>query len=94
MGLPFPESAGGFGATAVEAAIVAGELGRAGLDTAYAESLVATALLVEAGQTALVEAVAAGSALVVPALAEPGRAWTTTTSTVKAEPGGGADAGP
>ena len=57
LGLPFPEASGGFGATAVEVSLVATELGRAEIQTAYADALVAAALLVDAGQTELTAAV-------------------------------------
>lgn len=89
LGLPFPEATGGFGASPVEVSLVAGELGRAGVRSAYAEALVAASLLVDAGQTDLVGAVAEGSALVIPALAEPGMAWSLACSTVTAELSGG-----
>ncbi|MDN5790085.1 MAG: acyl-CoA dehydrogenase [Micrococcales bacterium] len=88
LGLPFPEAAGGFGASPVEVSLVAGELGRAGIRSAYGEALVAASLLVDADQTDLVGAVADGAALVIPALAEPGRAWSLAASTVAAEGSG------
>ncbi|MDE9364101.1 acyl-CoA/acyl-ACP dehydrogenase [Luteipulveratus sp. YIM 133132] len=84
LGLPYPEDAGGFGASAVEVAVVASELGRAGVLTAYAESLVAGSLLAQAGHELLGD-LTEGSALVVPALAEPGRAWSLASSSVQAE---------
>ncbi|MEO7130831.1 MAG: acyl-CoA dehydrogenase family protein, partial [Dermatophilaceae bacterium] len=90
LGLPFSEEAGGFGASPVEVSLVAGELGRAGVHTAYAEALVAASLLVDGEQTEVLGAVADGSVLVIPALAEPGRAWSLTASTVTAK-GSGSD---
>ena len=85
LGLPFGENDGGFGASPIEVSLVATELGRAGVQTAYAEALVAASLLVSSGsQSGLVESVAEGSALVLPALAEPQRAWSPTTSSVRA----------
>lgn len=74
LGLPFPEDAGGFGASAVEVFVAARELGRAGIPSAYADALLAASLLVAAGDD-LLEAVVAGEALVLPALAEPMRVF-------------------
>lgn len=82
LGLPFPEDAGGMGAGPVEVMIVASELGRAGMRTPYAETMVAGTLL---GTDTLLESVCDGSALVVPALDEPGRAWSPTPVGVVAD---------
>ncbi|AKU17684.1 acyl-CoA dehydrogenase family protein [Luteipulveratus mongoliensis] len=84
LGLPFAEDVGGFGASAVEVSLVATELGKAGVRTAYADALIAGSLLATAGSD-LLESVTDGSALVVPAMAEPDRAWSITTSSVTAE---------
>ncbi len=78
LGLPFAEDAGGVGASAVEASVVATELGRAGVLSAYADALVAGSLLASAGETELLGQVTEGTALVLPAFAEPGRAWSLT----------------
>ncbi|KAB7744711.1 acyl-CoA dehydrogenase [Nostocoides sp. F2B08] len=74
LGLPFREEAGGFGASAVEVFVAARELGRAGLQSAYADALLAGSVLADAGDDLLGSAVA-GEALVLPALAEPMRAF-------------------
>jgi alkylation response protein AidB-like acyl-CoA dehydrogenase len=78
LGLPFAEEAGGFGASPVESSVVAGELGRAGVSCAYADALVAGSLLASSGEAELLGAVAEGTAFVLPAIAEPGRAWSLT----------------
>lgn len=75
LGLPFAEDAGGFGASAVEVFLAARELGRAGVQTAYADVLLATSLLVAAGDSDRVQASVSGERLVLPALAEPMRAF-------------------
>lgn len=75
LGLPFPEETGGFGASAVEVSLVATELGRAGLQSAYAEALAAGQVLARTGQHELLEQLIGGDALVLAAFAEPGRAW-------------------
>ena len=72
LGLPFPEEDGGMGAGPVEAMVVALELGRAGVRTAYSETLTAAAML---GDDKLFGAAVEGSRVVVPALFEPMRAW-------------------
>ncbi len=88
LGLPFAEEAGGFGATPVEASVVAGELGRAGVSSAYADALVAGSLLASAGESELLGDVAEGGAFVLPALAEPGRAWSLTAFATNAKGSG------
>lgn len=88
LGLPFAEEVGGMGAGPIEAMVVATELGRAGARAAYAESLTAGALLAAADEPdALLGALIEGSRLVVPALFEPGRAWSPTPVAVTASGG-------
>lgn len=84
LGLPFPEEAGGFGASAVEVFLAAEELGRAAVQSPYADALLATSLLAAAGDD-LVEAAVSGEALVLPALAEPMRAFAPVPGGVTAE---------
>lgn len=79
LALPFEDGAG-----PVEVMVVAEELGRARATSAYADALLAGHILVAAGHDDVVEAVGEGSALVVPALDEPGRAWS-LESTVTAQ---------
>lgn len=75
LGLPFSEETGGFGASTVEVSLVATELGRAGLQTAYADALAAGQVLARAGQHDLLEQLIGGETLVLAAFAEPGREW-------------------
>jgi alkylation response protein AidB-like acyl-CoA dehydrogenase len=71
------------GAGPVEVMVVAQELGRARAVAPYAEMLVAGHLL---GDDELVEQVGSGEAVVVPVLAEPGRAWgSAPTATARQE---------
>lgn len=88
LGLPFAEEAGGFGASAVEVFVAARELGRAGVQSAYADALLATSLLAAAGD-ALVGSAVSGEALVLPALAEPMRAFSPVPGGVTANASGG-----
>ena len=81
LGLPFAEAVGGMGAGPIEAMVVASELGRVGERTAYSEMLTAATLL---GSDDLVAAAIEGTTLVVPALFEPGRAWSPTPHGVRA----------
>ena len=74
LGLPFGEDVGGFGASAVEVFVAARELGRASVQSPYADALLASSLLAAAGAD-LLEAAVSGEALVLPALAEPMRAF-------------------
>ena len=74
LGLPFGEDVGGFGASAVEVFVAARELGRAGVQSPYADALLASSVLAAAGDDLLATAVS-GEALVLPALAEPMRAF-------------------
>ena len=83
LGLPFPEAAGGFGAGAVEVFVAARELGRAGVQSAYADALLAGSVLAAAGDELLSSAVA-GEALVLPALVEPMRAFSAVPGGVTA----------
>lgn len=79
LALPFGEEVGGAGASAVEVAIAATELGKARVVTAYADVLTAAALIAFGGsdqqRSKLLPDLLDGSSLIVPALAEPGRAW-------------------
>ena len=87
LGLTVAEDDGGMGASEVEAMVAATELGRGNLVTAYAPALLATSLLVElGGQGDLLAAAAAGEALVLPAIGEPGRTFDLTAHDVSAEP--------
>ncbi|WP_446664918.1 acyl-CoA dehydrogenase family protein [Flexivirga sp. B27] len=79
IALPFGEDVGGAGASTVEVAIAAAELGSARVVTAYAEALTAAGLIAHGGTDAqraeLLPDLLDGSSLIVPAFAEPGRAW-------------------
>ncbi|NNG38984.1 acyl-CoA dehydrogenase [Flexivirga sp. ID2601S] len=79
IALPFAEELGGADASAVEVAIASAELGRARVATAYAEALVAAQAIALAGddqqRKELLPPLLEGESLVVPALSEPGRAW-------------------
>lgn len=79
IALPFAEEVGGAGASPVEVAIAAAELGRARMVTAYADGLTAAALIAFGGtdeqRAKLLPDLLDGSTLIVPAFAEPGRAW-------------------
>ena len=79
LALPFGENVGGADASAVEVAIAAAELGRARLATAYAAALTAAGLIAFGGtdeqRSKLLPDLLDGGSLIVPALAEPGRAW-------------------
>jgi hypothetical protein len=83
LALPFEEGAG-----PVEVMIVAEELGRARARSAYAEMLVAGHVLADTGHE-LVEAIGEGAAVVVPALAQPGRAWSLDSSVAATQSGQG-----
>lgn len=83
LGLPFPEAAGGFGAGAVEVFVAARELGRAGVQSPYADALLATSVLAAAGSD-LVGSAVSGETLVLPALAEPMRAFSAVPGGVTA----------
>ncbi|NLJ53983.1 MAG: acyl-CoA dehydrogenase [Intrasporangiaceae bacterium] len=87
LGLPFAEDVGGFGASAVEVFVAARELGRAGVQSAYADALLATSLLAAAGD-GLVEAAVSGESLVLPAFAEPMRAFAAVPGGIRAEVSG------
>jgi hypothetical protein len=79
LALPFDEEIGGAGASTVEVAVAATELGRGRIASAYAEALTAAALISFAGnetqRSGLLPDILDGTSLVVPAFAEPGRAW-------------------
>ncbi|MFN2318907.1 MAG: acyl-CoA dehydrogenase family protein [Dermatophilaceae bacterium] len=89
LGLPFSEDAGGFGASAVEVFVAARELGRAGVQSAYADALLAASLLA-AADDALLEETVSGESLVLPALAEPMRAFAPVPGGVTASVSGDA----
>ncbi|MFC6705355.1 acyl-CoA dehydrogenase family protein [Flexivirga alba] len=79
IALPFGEDVGGAGATTVEVALAAMELGKARVVTAYADALAAAGLIAFGGsdeqRAKLLPDLLEGSSLIVPAFAEPGRAW-------------------
>ncbi|WP_018156770.1 acyl-CoA dehydrogenase family protein [Demetria terragena] len=75
LGLPFAEEVGGFGASHVEVSLVATELGRAGLQSAYADALVAGQVLASAGQQDMLEQLIGGESLILASFAQPGRGW-------------------
>ncbi len=79
IALPFGEDVGGAGATTVEVALAAMELGKARVVTAYADALTAAGLIAFGGsdeqRAKLLPDLLDGSSLIVPAFAEPGRAW-------------------
>lgn len=87
LGLPFRSELGGMGAGPVECGIVAAELGRAGVVTAYPNTLVALQVLADAASPLLADATD-GTALVLPALDEPGQAWSPARTSVTATGGG------
>jgi alkylation response protein AidB-like acyl-CoA dehydrogenase len=70
VALPFEEGAG-----PVEVMLVAEELGRARVRSPYVDVLLAGHVLAQTGQDDLLAQLGEGSALVVPALNEPDRAW-------------------
>lgn len=86
FGLPFAEEVGGYGASLVEAGVVATELGRAQWVTPYPEVITAGAMLAVAGDqhAETIGAIAEGEQLVLPALYEPRRAWDPFGPTVTA----------
>lgn len=79
LALPFGEDVGGADASTVEVAIAATELGKARVVTAYADALTAAGLIAFGGsdeqRAKLLPDLLDGSSLIVPAFAEPGRAW-------------------
>lgn len=91
LGLTIATERGGLGATAVEAAIAATELGRGQLDAPYALALLAARLVEDLDGDAhaeLLGAIATGQAVVLPALTEPLRPFGPTAHDVTATPGG------
>lgn len=83
LALPFADGVG-----PVEVMLVAEELGRGRARSAYVDMLLAGHVLADVGHD-LVDAVGDGSALVLPALAEPGRAWSLDTSVKATQAGDG-----
>ncbi len=83
LALPFEDGVG-----PVEVMIVAEELGRGRARSAYTETVLAGHVLADCGHE-LVEAIGEGTAVVVPALAEPGRAWSLESTVTATEAGGG-----
>lgn len=87
-GLAWPEDDGGVGAGFTDLAVAATEVGRSGLQVPLAETVVAGSLVRALAPDDLRREVLGGltdgSLLPVPALAEPLRAWSTTTSDVTA----------
>ncbi|WP_068396212.1 acyl-CoA dehydrogenase family protein [Kribbia dieselivorans] len=91
LGLPYSEEHGGFGASLVEAVLVAVELGRGRIQSAYADSILAGVLVEELGtdeQKSLIEAIASGESLVIPAINEPMREFSHDAHTVTATQAG------
>lgn len=70
LGMPFPESAGGFGGTLIDAGLLAEELGRAALPSPYIHTIAAGLTLLEAERTDLLAKLISGDLVVVPAFAE------------------------
>lgn len=89
LGLAFGEDVGGAGASTVELSVAATELGRGRVLSAYAETTVAAELINRAGaadqKAKFLPDLLDGSSLIVPALAEPSRAWSLAASDVTAE---------
>ena len=79
LALPFDDGAG-----PVEVMVVAEEFGRARVRSPYVDAVLAGHVLAATGQDALLEAVGEGTALVLPAFAEPSRSWH-STPTVSAD---------
>jgi alkylation response protein AidB-like acyl-CoA dehydrogenase len=71
VALPFEEGAG-----PVEVMLVAEELGRARVRSPYVDVLLAGHVLARTGPAELLAQLGDGSALVLPAIHEPGRSWT------------------
>lgn len=74
LGLPFDEEKGGFGASAVEVALAASELGAARVALPYADAMAAAAALAAAGHDLLGDVVS-GEALVLTAFNQTDTAW-------------------
>jgi alkylation response protein AidB-like acyl-CoA dehydrogenase len=95
LGLPFSEEDGGVGAGPVEIGIVCQELGRVIAPEPYLTSVVLAGGLVSACGTAdqrqeLLGALSSGESVLAFAHDEPGRGWTSSAETVRAEKDGDA----
>ncbi|WP_068398778.1 acyl-CoA dehydrogenase family protein [Kribbia dieselivorans] len=96
LGLVWPEDLGGADAGAEALVAVALELGAAGVQVPLAEVVLAGTALVQATSvgrapasvTEVVRGIAGGTALPLPALAEPMRVWSTHATDVTAAPSG------
>lgn len=92
IAMPFPEKLGGADASPVEVSVAAVELGRGRIQSPYADALAAGVLLARLGSDEqherLLEPLLAGEHLVVPAIAEPGCAWSLTPYDVVARQDG------
>lgn len=92
IAMPFPERLGGADASPVEVSVAAVELGRGRIQSPYADALAAAVLLARLGtdeqHDRLLAPLLAGEHLIVPALAEPGCAWSLTPYDVVARPEG------
>lgn len=74
LGLPFSEDAGGFGASSIEVALAASELGKARVALPYADAMAAAAALDAAGSDLLADVVG-GEKVVLTAFGEKGGVW-------------------
>ncbi|XVX20046.1 acyl-CoA dehydrogenase family protein [Actinomycetota bacterium] len=91
LGLTVPEELGGMGATPVELMLAVQELGKARVQTALPEAVLAAGLLAELGndeQKGLLEGVSSGETLIVPAIHEPMRAFSLEAHDVTATESG------
>ncbi|GAA3603317.1 acyl-CoA dehydrogenase family protein [Marihabitans asiaticum] len=90
--LPWSEEDGGVGAGFAELTVAAAEVGKSRIHLPLAETVVAGAIITRTAPDSLrrelIGALAEGSALPVPALDEPMRAWSPTAPTVRAEGSG------
>lgn len=90
--LPWSEEDGGVGAGFAEVVVAAAEIGKNRIHVPLAETVVAGAIITrtapESLRRELIGALAEGSALAVPALDEPMRAWSPTAPTTRAEGSG------
>lgn len=93
LGLPFSEEHGGFGASAVEVALAASELGAARVALPYADALAAAAALAAGGQGGELAGVISGERVVLTALGEAGAVWAPDQPSRTASPGGSGDGG-
>lgn len=74
LGLPFSEEAGGFGASAIEVALAAAELGAARVALPYADAMAAAGALDAGGHAALADVVG-GEKVVLTAFGEKAGVW-------------------